>query len=86
MADLKVWHDGNDWVIAESALEACVLVNKMYGSEEAQPGDFGIVPDGEPIGVLCEDGKPSDSGVGVKKTAAEWAAQEGKGILCSRDF
>lgn len=83
---LKVWHDGNDWIIAESAAAACDLANKMYGSEEAEVDDFNALADDCVIGVICEDGKPSDQGVGVKKTAAEWAAQEGRGVLCSRDF
>lgn len=84
---LHVFHDGQDWFIAADAMDAAAVRAELYPHEA--PEDFDAlaqIPEDEVIGVLCnEQGKPDDHGVGVNKTAAEWAAQEGRGVLCSRD-
>src|SRR3954468_13083839 len=86
MAELHVWHDGQDWAIAESADEAARMVGEMTGDDDITGEDFEALAPDVKISVLCEDGRPSDQGVGVEKTCAEWIAQEGEGILCSTDF
>ena len=87
MAELQVFHDGSDWVIAESAAEAAAIVTEQRGEPVAGEAEFVALRSGEFVGVLCnEQGKPDDYGVGINKTCAEWIKQEGKGILCSKDF
>lgn len=85
-ADLQVWHDGQDWAIAESADEAASMVAKMTGHDELTGAAFKALAPDFRLGILCVNGKPDDHGVGVRKTCAEWIAQQGKGILCSKDF
>lgn len=86
--ELHVFHDGQDWYIANDAADAHALRVAMYDGEP--PEDAGVLeqlPDAEVVGVLCNDfGRPDDHGTGIKKTAAEWVAQEGRCVLCSSDF
>jgi NTP pyrophosphatase (non-canonical NTP hydrolase) len=91
---LRVYKSNHDWFVAESEDDAwqmlaehlCQPVAELVARGER----FEIVPDDKLITVICEDHpdgmRPSDSGFNVKKTAAEWVAQEGRGYLCSEDF
>lgn len=91
MADLHVFHDGMGWYVAESENDALVIRVVFRGDDDEPVGpeykSMSQVPDGELISVLCnEREEPDDHGKGVKRTAAEWAARQGRGVLCSRDF
>jgi len=88
VADLHVFHDGEDWYVAQSLADAEELRDAHYG--EARPTEMRQLPDDKMIGILCdEQGQPSDGGKGdegVDLTAAQWATRQGRGYLCSRDF
>ncbi len=88
MTELNVFHDGQDWFVAESIEDAALIRSEMYPDEE--PEDFeelSRLPDDEVIGVLCNElGEPDDHGTALNKTASEWARQVGRGVLCSTDF
>lgn len=85
MADLHVFHDEEDWYVAHSVSDAESLRDAHYG--EARPTEMLQLPEDKIIGVLCnEKGEPDDWGKGVDLTAAEWAAKQGRGYLCSVDF
>lgn len=88
MAELHVFHDGQDWYIAMDAADAHVLRVGLYSDELPEDaGPLEQLPDDEIVGVLCnENGRPDDHGTGVNKAAGEWAKQEGRGVLCSMEF
>jgi hypothetical protein len=84
-----VYTNVTDFIVAESLDECWQLFEKHTGErrvdyEEGDP--FGRLVDEMPIKILCENGRPSDSGEFATKTAAEWVAQEGKGFLCSTEY
>ena len=88
MSELQVFHDGYDWVIAASAEDAAALLTESRGDDPPiLAAEFTAMAPDAKLGVLCnERGKPDDHGIGVTKTCAEWVEQEGRGILCSRDY
>lgn len=97
MSDLRLWDDGEDLVIAESAEEA---VEIMSGFDDEIPRWEEVPLDHEVMVLLeAEEGFPPPEGADpspiehgdnawwkVTKTAAEWVGSEGRGHLCSRDF
>lgn len=83
--ELHVFDDGEDWYVAHDASDAAELRRVHYGEE--RPGELEKLSANKLIGILCdENGEPSDSGKGVDLAATEWAAKQGRGYLCSRDF
>jgi hypothetical protein len=83
---LRVWCDGTDWVIAETAERAHELRAKSCG--ESNPDDMGDLEDWRAISddesIRVHDQR--DDSV-TTRTAAEWVAHEGKeGFLCSTEY
>jgi hypothetical protein len=82
---LRVWTDGTDWVIAETAERAWQLAHDAVG---AKPGEMGDVDDWKP---LADDTRlrvhdQRDDSV-LTLAAAEWVAREGKeAFLCSTEL
>jgi hypothetical protein len=86
---LRVYTNGTDFYVAESLNECWALFEKHTGERRAdyeEHDPFGQLVAEMPVKILCENGKPSDSGEFLTKTAAEWAKQEGKGFLCSTEY
>jgi hypothetical protein len=94
MSELHVFKSECDWYVAESLDEAWTMLVAQMGEprEELEKfDDIAQLPDDKPIRILCEQDahgvlRPSDSGEDVTRTAAEWAAQEGRGMLCSSEY
>jgi hypothetical protein len=89
MSILRIWYNGNDRVIAESAAEAEQLVCKqLHGSDKYELDPFEALPDDHHISICVDaDGQLSDDSSRVLRlTAREWAEREGKGYLCSNDY
>lgn len=91
--ELHVFHDGMDWYVATNEEDSLVLRDEFLERGESDGGlgpeykPMAQLPDDELVGVLCNSlGEPDDHGKGVKRTAAEWAKRQGRGVLCSRDF
>ena len=87
---LKVWaNDVTDWVIAESAADARVVMNEHIGpgypgedDDQIAPEDeWTPEPDDKTLEIRTDDGR----GV-VKKTCAEWVAESGRGFLASTEY
>lgn len=81
MADLKLWHDGTETYVAESAEEARRMQTQLIGDWDATPLEQWkerTAPD--PLMLHIEDEGP------VEKTLAEWIATNGKGFLCSTEL
>lgn len=81
---LRVWTDGEDWIIAETAERAHELRAESYGEGPDDMGsvsDWRALPDDKPISVHddCDD-------TTTVRTAAEWVAAEGEGVLCSANW
>jgi len=86
---LRVFEIGPDKVVAHDEADAwavwCAHTGESrddYEGEEARelPGD-------EPIRILVDEkGRISDSGALVIMRAEKWAAQEGRGFLCSSEY
>jgi len=88
---LIVFHDGTEWYAAESIDDLCGLWGHTGGVEYFEPGTWEVVPPDKSLTVWCEgDGVPtepdSDGSYRVTKTAAEWAAQLGRGMLFSTEY
>lgn len=75
---LQVWTDGEDWVVAESAEDAMMVMVEHAGSCDSDLSEWKALPDGETLRVTVED----DPAERYAKTCAEWAA-EGRGHLAS---
>jgi hypothetical protein len=83
-AELKLWHNGFDWVIAETPEQAARLATDHTGEKDA------ILQ--EAIDLYEEWPKPTlrmsedDGATFEEKTVAEWIALKGPGFLCSTEF
>lgn len=78
-----MWHDGEDWVVAESAEEAQRIVIELTGihPEESPVEDWGPVDDDKVLAFNHQDGRPVE-----RRTAAEWVALNGKGHWASVNY
>lgn len=90
MATLHVYTDGLDWVIARSPSDAR-RANEPNNHPEF--GQFKRVPDDEVIaipankrGELADYNSSYTRRYAVKKTAAQWAKEHGRGHLCGKDY
>jgi hypothetical protein len=90
-------YDDTDTFVAADAEDAwAALVEALGGSREDYddpPGEHEMeeLPDDKQLTIWCDpDGHPHEPfGKGnapVTKTAAEWAASEPRGMLCSTEF
>lgn len=94
MSELHVYRSQCDWWVAQTIDDAWAQMEKHYGETRAEIQTYDeltLLADDETIRVLCEKDaagvmRPSDGGEYVTKTAAEWAKQEGRGMLCSTEF
>lgn len=84
---MKVFKNDCDHYIAADIDDAWKAFEELTGEKRADYDDeFVEVPGDTIIKILCEDGRPSDSGELVERTAAEWAEREPRGMLCSTEF
>ena len=82
---LRVWTDGTDWYIAESAERAWQLAHEAMGATPGEANDvddWSALADSDRLRVYDDR-----DGLTYTRTAAEWVAHEGKeGFLCSTEF
>lgn len=89
---LHVFEGDDEWFVAYDAEDAWAAWAEFCGEKRE---DYDL--DGEPYWTLCPDGaprkihmeEPRDDGSEpeiMTKTNAEWAASNGRGYLCSRDW
>lgn len=90
MAELKLWYNDSDYVIAESPEDAWAVLEATMG---VKPSDFspGCAPEWEertkPLSILIDEtGSLTDSGNSITKTPAEWVAEKGRGWLCTTEY
>jgi hypothetical protein len=92
---MKVFTVGDcDWVCAENVDDAWDVYAEHNGGKRADydDDDCGMeeVPDNAPLKIWCNAGGTPDEPHGdnklIERTAAEWAAQEGRGFLCSTEI
>lgn len=81
--------DNCDTCVAAS-IEDALTVMEEYGVTDPDPEMWEQVEDAAEITIHCDaDGvpaQPGDPGVApVTKTAAEWAAAQGRGFLCTTE-
>ena len=83
MSDLKLWTNGVETYVARDAehvLELYQAHNRQaYDAEEC--GEWEEREDTGPFAIYVDDGRGS-----VKKTPAEWIADNGPGMLCSTEY
>jgi hypothetical protein len=84
MGELKMWHDGYDWVIAETAEEAARLAQGHTGEKDPilQEAIDAFEVWGRPTLKMTEDEGSSFTEMPVEW----WIAEKGKGFLCSTEF
>lgn len=98
---LHVWHNDIDWIIAPNLDAVRAIVEAHYGSTFEDEGwdleDFEQLEGDTPITINIEDDNDRKRFEPVficehtgytkaRKTAAEWAAINGAGFLCSTEF
>jgi len=85
LTTLRVWTDGTDWVIADSARRAWELSNEFLGAKPGEASDlddWSALDDGARVRVYDDR-----DALTYERTAAEWVAHEGKeGFLCSTEY
>ena len=88
LEELHVFQSQCDWWVATDEAEAAKMLEEHYGDTvEEMDEEFRLLPDDEVIKIVCdEDGRISDSGESVPRTAAEWAKREGRGLLASTEY
>lgn len=82
--DLQIWHDGYDWVIAETAEEAARLSQGHTG--EMTPILKEAIDNFEVYDKPTLKITPGEGETWVEMTTEEWIAKEGPGYLCSSDY
>jgi hypothetical protein len=84
--ELKVYVNETDHVIAHSVDDAHKVVAELYGYDERQ-ASTALADD--PFSPLTSDAtitiRDYDDGKPVTKTADEWVALHGRGLLCSTE-
>lgn len=85
---LHVYTTSCDWWVAESEEAAALMHKEHYGETlEEMCDDLTLLPGDKIIRIVCdENGEISDHGESVERTAAEWAAREGRGLLASSEY
>ena len=85
---MKVFTNDTDTVVAVDLADAQRVVEAHYGATFEQEGwsidEWREVPADEPITICNLHDRGSDDR--ATKTAAEWAAEDGRGFLCSTEW
>jgi len=85
---MRVFTNHTDTVVASDLADVERVIEEHCGYTFEQEGmsldDWSEVPSDEPI-TICNlnDGGPDDK---ETRTAAEWAALDGRGVLCSTEW
>ena len=83
---MQVYTNGTDTVVAESIDDVRAVVEAQYGCTMESEGwsldEWHRVKDDKPITITNYD----DQGNKLTLTAAEWAARDGRGLLCSTEW
>ncbi len=90
-SELHVFKTDVDWWVASSVEDVKALMLWHWGDPETvnEAVEDGVLqlPDEAIIKIVCDEhGEISDSGESVPRTAAEWAAREGRGLLASTEY
>lgn len=90
---LHVFYDGEaEWYVATSAEDAAAQQRELTGlAAEDQDWTFDALPDGHALTIWCDTSmnptEPfSEVAIQITKTCAQWAASNGRGILCSTEY
>lgn len=86
---LHVFDIGPDTVIAHDPSDALDVWCEHYGEPRADHdvNEVEQLDDEAVITIMVDErGEISDTGAPVKRTAAEWAALENRGFLCSEEY
>ena len=85
---MRVFTDDTDTVVAADLADARKVWEEHHGSTFEQEmmslEDWSEVPEDEVITICNFHGNGSDDK--VTRTASEWAAQNGRGFLCSTEW
>ena len=80
-SNLYVWTDKTELVVASTIEDVREVLREHRREDDIVLGDFAKLPDDKLITIVDEDGVLKTS-----KTAAEWAAENGRGFLCSTEY
>jgi hypothetical protein len=82
--NLAVYHNEDDWVVAESAEESREICAANYGVPLDEVADFAVCAPETTLAV--HEGDPDNASERREQTMAQWAAEQGKRFLCSINF
>jgi hypothetical protein len=80
---LRLWTNGFDTYVAESPADILAM-HKAWSGEDLDGDEQFIERTDAKITITIADAEPSRER--VTKTAAEWIADNGPGLLCSTEF
>lgn len=85
---MKVFTNGTDTVVAPDLDRVPAILHAHYGSTMEEEGwsldEWHEVPDDKPITICNIHDRGADDKLTL--TAAEWAARDGAGFLCSTEW
>lgn len=88
---LEVWTDGTDTVVCHGRYDIAAAVTWNRGTFESDVDDFDRIEDDKAIRINVSDDADDfkagcDSEGRLTLTAAQWAAKNGRGLLCSTEY
>lgn len=85
MADLHVFTNDAEWYVAESLEDALAAQREQTGftAEDQEPSEWGQLDDDGLLSIRVDEECAEPA---VSKTCREWAAEKGRGFLCSTEF
>jgi hypothetical protein len=90
MSKLRLYSDDSNLVIAESAVDAAMLLARHTGEEDSSTAWSALAP-GHALSLWCDESgavtEPEEDGSSVvSRTVAEWIAMLGRGYVGSLDY
>lgn len=82
-SNLKIWHNGVDWIIAESAAAVVAWEKENYGESFTELEEWEALDPSNDLTIFDEDDR---SGPKTTKKVSEWIAASVPGFLCSTEF
>lgn len=85
MGDLHVFTNDVEWYVASTLDDALAAQreNTGFDAQDQDREEWGQLDDESPLSVFMDE---DCSEPAVSKTCREWAAERGRGFLCSTEF
>ena len=90
MADLHVFYDGDTtWLVGRDVADAIDAYEKLHLGGPMDVDDregWTQLPDDQPLPIIDDVERPRAEWTRTTKPCGEWAAETGRGFLCSTEW